>query len=142
MTTQTANPVSIDAINKAFRKIYAGMDKTLVPELENEIHQLVPSENSEVYMVAGFNDEDNRISVSVYVSNPIDKSEVKDIHFDEIFFRWLLKANILKLSDVMECINYMERKGTDRYEIGFISASYNKKLEEYYFHFSIIKELQ
>ncbi len=139
---QVANPISIHKIKKAFEKIYAGMDKTLVPELENEIHQLVPSDTSEVYMVAGYDEQDNRIGVSVYVSNPLNKADIKDMHFDEIFYQWLLKANITKLPDVMECIDYMERKGTDRYEIGFINVSYNKGLGDHCFNFSITKELQ
>ncbi len=135
--------VNITKLAKAFGKIYKGLDKEQVSMIvKEEMNKVIPSENSEVYMTASYDEKDNSIGINIYISNPLAKEDVKEQNFDKIMFEYLLRADIEKLPGVMESIKLMESKGTDNYSIDSIPVSYTKELGDYYFHFRIIKKLK
>lgn len=133
--------ISIFKIAKTFEKIYKGLNKKQVAEVEKEMAKIVSSESSEVFMAADYEDEENSMGMSIYISNPLTEQDTKKIHFDKLMFEYLLRADISKLPDIMECIDLMECKGTDNYSIDAMPVFYTKELGDYDIQFRITKEL-
>ncbi len=135
--------VSISKLVKAFEKIYKGLNKMQITAFETEeLFKIVPSEETEVFMASDYDDEENSMGVSLYVSKPLANQNPESIRFDKIMFECLVKADTKKFSNIMQCINLMERKGTDNYSIDYIPVSYDKKLGDYYIQYTITKELE
>ncbi len=141
----TKQSISIYKLAKAFEKMSKGFSGKSKEELaiieQQEMSKIIPSENSEVYMVADYDNDENSIGLSIYVSNPLEKKQIKEIHFNKIMFEYLLRADINKLKNIMECIDLMENKGKDNYSIDGIPVFYSKKTDDYYFQIRITKEL-
>ncbi len=134
---ETKTVTSIDSLHKAFIKIHEGLETEFVSRIEQEMIQLVPSENSSVFLKAGYSENENTLSLNVYVSNP--QSEVKEIHFSDIIYQWLIKADVENLPLIQKYILLMEAKKGDSYEIDAIPAIYNDQLKEYYLRFVVSK---
>lgn len=135
--------VNIYKLAKAFEKIYKGFSGKQKEELNiierDVLAKAIPSENSEVYMLSGYDEEYNSISIDVYVTNSQTEANQKDITLDKIMFEYLLRADITKLSNISECIDLMDNAGSDKYSIDGIPASFDSELNEYYLHFVITK---
>ena len=136
METATTVKTSVHSLNKAFTKIYKGLEPEYVTRMEEEMLKIVPSDESEVFLKAGYDEEENTCTFNVYVSKP-KKTEIDNLHFDDIVFQWLLMADVEQLPSWLSCINYMERAEGDLYEIDGIPTHYNEDLGDFYFHFSI-----
>ncbi len=135
--------ISIAKLAKAFEKIHKGLNKEQVNVIvKEEMSKVIPSENSEVYMTADYDDEENSMGMSIYVSNPLPMQDIKELHFDKIMFEYLIRTDFNKLSDIMECINLLEHKGSDYYTIDGTPVFYAKELKDYCFQITITKELQ
>ncbi len=134
--------ISVLKLSQAFDKIYKGLDKMQVTALETEeLYKIIPSDKTEVFMASDYDNDDNSIGLSVFVSNPRKEINPNEKCFDKIMSEYLIRADISKFANIMQCINLMERKGTDKYSIDFIPVSYNDELKDYYLQFTITKEL-
>jgi len=134
--------VSIFRIAKAFEKIYKGLNKEQISIIEQqEMVKVVPSNKTEVHIGVGYEDEGNSIGLSIYVSNPKKSPNPQKVRFDKLMFEYLLKSDVERLTNVMECINLMERKGKNSYTIDGIPVFYSEDLGDYYLHLRIKKEL-
>jgi len=131
--------VRISLIAKAFAKIYKTIDKQQIAEIETELLKIYPSPESEVLLSADYDDEENSVGVSIYVSKPLPSDMVQKMNFDKLMFEYLLYADISKLHDVFECLQLMERKGSEAYEIDFIPVFYTKEIDSYDINFRILK---
>jgi len=139
MIQETKN-ISVDAVNKAFEKIYKGLEKKYVRVIEKEMAKLIPSETSNVYLTAGYGEYDNTAGFNVFVSNPTNDNKSSEIRFDKIILAWLLKADIDKLPVIWDCLSRMENKKGEKYSIDGIPAFFNNETGEFYSHFTISKE--
>jgi len=142
----TANTPQVDVykIAKAFEKISKGFKGKHLDELniitEQEFSKLVPSENSEVYIASGYTPDDNRLSISVYVTNPKKNPNKEELRFEKFMFELLIRADISKLPTLVKCLDMMQLEESDSYFIDGIPAFFDKSLNEYYIHFIIVKE--
>ncbi len=134
---KTKTITSIDSLHKAFIKIYQGLGVEFVSRIEQEMIQLVPSEDSSVFLKAGYSENENTLSLNVYVSNP--QKDPKEIHFSEIIYQWLIKADVENLPLIQKYILLMEAKKGDSYDIDAIPAIYTEQLKEYYLRFVVSK---
>ncbi len=141
----TANTPQVDVykIAKAFEKISKGFKGKNLEELniisEQEFSKIVPSENSEVYIGAGYTIDDKTLGLMIYVSNPKQNPTTEELHFDKFMFELLIRADISKLSVLMACLDMMQPEGSDNYSIDGIPVFYNNKLDEYYLQIAIKK---
>ncbi len=135
------NTVSIHKLARSFEKIYKGLDKHQISEMDKELIKMYPSKESEVLLSTDYGEEENSMGVSIYVSKPLAKEKLEPISFDKLMFENLIRADISKLTNVSECIELMERKGSNTYEIDFIPVFYNEELKDYYIHFRITRNI-
>lgn len=134
----TANEIiSIQKLAKSFEKIYHGLDKNQLEELDKETKKIYPSEESEVFLSTDYSEEENSVGVSIYVSKPLSQNNLPKINFDKLMLEYLLRTDIRKLPVLFECIERMEQKGKNQYKIDFIPVFYTKELDKHDIHFRI-----
>ncbi len=134
--------ISVFKLSQAFEKIYKGLNKMQVTALETEeLFKVIPSHSTEVFMASGYDNDDNTIGLSVYISNPLKENNSQIKSFDKIMNEYLQRSDTSRFENIMQCINLMESKGKDKYTLDFIPVFYNEDLKEYYLHLSITKEL-
>ncbi len=131
--------VNIKKTAKAFDKIYKGIEKHQLDELDKELVKIYPTDESEVLISTDYDEEENSVGVSIYVSKPQTSENEQIITFDKLMFEYLIYADIAKLTHVWECIKLMERKKGDKYDLDFIPVFYNDDLGDYYIHCRITK---
>lgn len=131
--------ISIHKIAQSFHKIYEGLNKEQLKELDKELLKMYPSEHSEVLFFPDYGEEENSMGLSIYVTHPQKDKAVKAINFSQLVLEYLIRADIAKLPQLSLCIELLERKGTNNYEVDFIPAFYNEDIDEYNIHFRITK---
>lgn len=131
--------VSVHQLAKIFKKIYAGLDTYQLGELDKELVKMYPSDESEILFTLGYSEDTNSVGVSIYVSKPLLAEKVEKMSFDKLMFEYLVRADISKLHQVFRCLEYMERKEGDAYEVDFIPVFYTKAIDKHDIHFRIIK---
>ena len=124
---ETEQKVSVDSLHKAFQKISAGLDPVKLSRIEKEMRKIVPTENSEVIAMPGYIDEDNRLSISLYIS---EVQEVSNLKFDDIIEKLLKKISIDKLDILNKCVLRLESKGT-KYDIDATEIRYSDSVNSY-----------
>ena len=135
MTTDT----TIYNITKAFEKVFEGTDKLRCNALDNELIKIQPSENSQVLLSTDYDEEENSVGLSIYVSNPQTGNHLVPLSFDKLMYQFLIRTQVSKLENIWECISLMERKEGNKYSIDFIPVFYNNELDDYYLHLRITK---
>ena len=134
------NPtVNVHKIAKAFRQFYKGLEQYQLDALEKELLNMYPSEDSEVMIFTGYDEEDNSIGVSLFVTNAIQVEGKQKMDFNQLLLEYLIRMDIERMDQLDNCIRLMERKEGDSYEVDFIPVSYNKRIDKYNIHFRIIK---
>jgi len=133
--------LNIKNLALAFEKIFKGIEKLQLDELDKELIKIYPSNNSQVLLSTDYDDDENSVGLSIYVSNPTSENNLQKIEFDKLMFQYLIYADITKLNDIWECIQLMERKDGDKYDLDFIPVFYNDQLGDYYIHCRITKNI-
>ena len=131
--------VSIHKLTKAFEKIYAGLDEEQLMELDKELSKIYPSEDSEVLLASDYGEEENSVGISIYVSKPLVADQLQSISFDKLVLEYLLRADLSNLIQVSECLQLMESRGENHYDIDFIPVFYTKEIDKYDIHLRISK---
>lgn len=131
--------ISIKKLALAFEKIYKGIQQYQLDELDKEIIKIYPSTESEVLLSADYEEEENSIGMSIYVSKP-QTENIEKKTFDKIMFEYLIHADIEKLVNFAECIELMERKQGTNYDIDFIPVFYTQEIGKYDLHIRITKK--
>lgn len=131
--------ININSLIKKFEKIYKGLNKEQLTELDKELSKIYPSEQSEVLIAADYDNDENSMGLDIFISQPLSTTTVKNINFDKLMQEYLIRADINKLTNVVKCLELMENKGKNNYEIDFIPVFYNDDLKNYYFHSRITK---
>lgn len=131
--------VSIHKIAKSFQKICAGLQKQQLEELDKELIKIYPSEDSEVLLQADYEEEENSIGLSIYVSHPLKNDDLEKLSFDQLVFEYLIRADISKLTQVSSCLNLMENQGDNNYDIDFVPVFYTKEIHRHDIHLRISK---
>lgn len=131
--------LNIKKLSKAFDKIYRGIDKQQLDELDKELIKIYPTDDSEVLLSTDYDEEENSVGVSIYISKPETDKNLQKISFGELMFQYLIYADLNKIDDVWECIELMERKQGDKYDVDFIPVFYNDDLGDFYIHLRITK---
>ena len=132
--------VNIKKLARAFDKIYKGIAQNQLDELNKELLKIHPTDDSEVLLFADYDEEENSMGLSIYVSNPDTDEELEALSFDKLMFEYLLLADITKLSNVWECIELMERSEGEDYDMDFIPVFYTKEIDKYDLHIRITKK--
>lgn len=131
--------ISIHKLAQSFQKIYAGLDKTQLTALEEELLKMYPSEQSEVLFFPDYGEEENSMGLSIYVTHPKKEKVIEKVNFDQVIFKYLIRADVAKLPQLSFCIELLEQRGTDKYEVDFIPVFCNEAIDEYNIHFRITK---
>ena len=139
MENTTTKLISIHKLTKFFKKIYTGSNPEQLKELEKELMKMYPSEESEVLLSTDYSEDENSVGVSIYVSNPIPQVEATKMDFPALMFQYLSHADTRKLPSVFECLERMEKTGTDCYELDFIPVFYTDEINKYDIHFRIFR---
>jgi len=139
METFVENNININSVLVAFDKICSGLNPQRVSVMEKELQKMVPSAESEVLIKTGYSDNDNTLSINLFVNKvlSVDKLDVTDLN--KILRKMILKADISELSNVKLCIDMMERKKGDVYVIDGIPAFYDDESDDFYIHITITK---
>lgn len=138
---KTKDIVNIKKLELAFNKIYQGIEKYQSDELNKELVKMYPTDDSEVMLSAGYDEEENSMGIGIYVSKPKTDKEPDIIPFNQLMFEYLLRTDIEDLGNIMECIDLMERKSGNKYDVDFIPVFYNDELDNYYIHYRITKNI-
>lgn len=131
--------VSVYQLAKAFEKMYKGLNKEQLRVFEEELLKMYPSEESKVLLFPDYEDGENSMGMSIYVTNPLAANAVKKMDFSKLMFEYLIKADITRFTALDSCINLMESRGGESYEVDLIPAAYDEDIEEYNIHFRITK---
>ena len=130
---------SIKKLALVFEKIDKGAQQFQLSELNKELLKIYPSSESELSLSADYSEDDNSVGISIYVSKPQTDKLTQAIPFGKLMFEYLIRADIKKLVNFAECIELMERKTANKYDIDFIPVFYNDELGDYYIHLRITK---
>ena len=139
MNEENTKTVSIHKIAKQFEKIYNGLNQEQLEQMDEELLKIHPSEESDVFMSADYDEDENSIGISIFISNPLPQENLQKLSFDKLMFEYLIRADIKKLPTVLECLELMERKGSEQYEIHYMPVFYTEQLGDYDIHFRITK---
>ena len=131
--------VSVHKLAKSFQKIYAGLNRDQLGELDNELLKMYPANQSEILLFSDYDEEENSVGISIYVTQPLAEENVQKKSFDKLMLEYLIRADISKLPQVFSCLAFMERKEGEDYEVDFIPVSYTKKIDKYNIHLRITK---
>lgn len=144
MVEQNQPFVSVYRISEVFEKIYDGLDTYQLDELDKELMKIYPSEESKIWFYADYDEEDNTVGISIYITNPCPLSEeeetISPMDFDRLMITYLIRADIGNLPQLACCLGKMEEKQGEEYEIDFIPVHYTKKIDKYNIHFRITKK--
>ncbi len=132
--------VSVKKIEMICNKIANGIEKFQLYELDKELLKIYPTDNSEVFLATDYDEDDNSVGISIYVSNPQTEEEVKPISFNKLLFEYLILTDIQKLTNVWECLELMERKSGDKYDLDFIPVFYTEEINMYDLNLRITKK--
>ncbi len=135
----TEQTVSVQSLAQYFQKIYEGLPDEQRSVFDKEIRQMYPSPQSEVSVSSGYNEDDNSIGVSVYVSKPLREDEINPKNFGELMREYLHFSDTSRFVDIFECLQLMERQSGTDYEIDFIPVLYTQRLDSFYIHYRIKK---
>jgi hypothetical protein len=133
-------PFSISNLINTYSRIYAQFDKENVSVIEAEMRKIVPSDESEVSIMAGANFTDNQIAVNLFISKPRPTEQTQNLNFVEILQQCILKAEVSKLKTMYDCADFLENSCGNYYFIDAIAVRYNDELDKYSFDFFIFKE--
>jgi len=131
--------ITLKQLVTQFGKIRKYLNKKQLAKFEEILQDLVPGTNSEVFMAPGSDDSDNSVVVSVYVKNPV-KSDTP-VPFDKLMYEWLLLTDLERIERLGKCVNRMEARGIDKYNVHFTSVDYNDLIGDYTINFRIMKKL-
>ncbi|MCP5501129.1 MAG: hypothetical protein H7A25_14575 [Leptospiraceae bacterium] len=131
--------ISLQKLAQIFTKVYRGLNPEQLLKLEEELLKLYPSEESEVLVSADYSEEKNSVGLSIYVSKPFPQENIQKLEWDRLMLEYLLRADVRRLPVVYECLERMERKASEKYELDFIPVFYNDELGDYYIHIRIFK---
>ncbi len=132
--------VIIKKLNSAFKKASEGIEKSQQDEFNREIMKMYPQKDSKASISADYDEKENSVGFSIYVSAPSLGVKPPEIHFSKFIYECLLLSDADKLKNVWECIELMERKEGTEYDLDFIPVYYNNELYEYYIHGRIRKK--
>ena len=136
---QEDKAMNLDMILKAFDKIHNGLEKKYLDGVMNEMIKIMPLSDSRVVVRAGFDEEENKIGITFYVSKPENVEITKKSNFIELLSALLLKIDFDKLERIWNSICRLEKKG-EQYKINGTVVHYNQKLGDYIFNLFISKE--
>ncbi len=137
--TKTTKQVNVYDIIEAFKKIHSGLDEKYLSQVEEQMSIIMPLPESEVVTLPGYNESQNKMSITFFVSKPKDVKTSKEHKFMEIITSLLIKTNTDKLIRLNDCINDLERYG-EKYEINGTITDYSDKLGDYTFYLFIYKK--
>ncbi len=136
--TKTTQQVNVYDIIEAFQKIHSGLDEKYLSQVEEQMSIIMPLPESEVVTLPGYNESQNKMSITFFVSKPKDVKTSKEHKFMETITPLLLKSDTDKLLRVKSCLNHMEKKGKI-YKINGTHTDYSEKLGDYVFYLFISK---
>jgi len=131
--------ITVKQLVLQFEKIRECLNKKQLAKFEEILQDLVPGTNSEVFMAPGSDDSDNSVVVSVYVKNPVKPDT--PVPFDKLMYEWLLLTDLERIERLGKCVNRMEARGIDKYNVHFTSVDYSKSIDKYVINFRIMKKL-
>lgn len=132
--------MNIKKLSDTFEKISKGIEKSQLDALDKEIVKIYPSSESKVLISTDYGEEENSMGISIYISKPKTDMKQSEIYFSKFMFECLLLSDVDKLKNVWECIELMERKQGNKYDLDFIPVFYNNDLDDYYIHGRIKKK--
>ncbi|MCB1159080.1 MAG: hypothetical protein H7A25_20045 [Leptospiraceae bacterium] len=132
--------ISLQKLAQIFTKVCRGFKSEQLSKLEEELLKLYPSEESEVLVSADYSEEKNSVGLSIYVSKPLSQENLSKLEWDRLMLEYLLRADVRKLPPVYECLERMERKTPEKYELDFIPVFYTEEIDKHDIHFRIIPE--
>jgi hypothetical protein len=129
-----------EQIMQIFRKVAPLLNKTHFAQFEAELRKLVPTENSEVMIKAGYVVEDKSATFHIFVSEVLPTEKVSNWHFDQIIPIWLAKVDEEGRNRMHKCITFMESTEGTKYAISGTLAEFRKHMNDHYIHFMIKKK--
>ncbi len=132
--------VNVASLIEAFKKIHAGLDEKFLIPVEEQLSIIMPLPDSEVVTMSGYGEDENKMSVSFFVSKPEDAKTSIEHKFMDTIIALLLKTDTDKLIRLNNCINDVERFG-DKYEINGTITEYSDELKVYSFYLFISKKI-
>ncbi len=135
---KTENQVNVYNLIESFRKIHAGLDPEFLGPVEEQMSIIMPLPESEVVTMPGFNDEENKMSITFFVSKPKDAEVSKTHKFMDTITSLLMKTDTDKLLRVNSCLKKKKKKG-EKYQINGTIADYSDDLGDYTFYLFIYK---
>ena len=133
-------PAAVKKLADLFTKISEGIEKKQQDEFDAEIMKLYLHRESKVSISSDYDEKENSVGFSIFVSAPSSAVKPSEIHFNQFIYECLLLSDADQLKSIQECIELMERKDGSRYDLDFIPAYYNDELCEYYIHGRIRKK--
>lgn len=122
-----------------FDKVSEQAQEMQLNEISKELSKIYPSEISLVTMMGDYDEQDNSVGLSIYVSDPALPEGVEEMDFYTFFAASLMLVEPAKLKNILACFTLMERKDGEKYDIDFVPVFFSDKLNEYYFHCRITK---
>jgi hypothetical protein len=136
----TTELLQSEQIMQIFRKVAPLLNKTHFAQFEAELRKLVPTENSEVMIKAGYSLDKRSASIHVFINEVLPAEKVVDWHFEQIIPLWIERTDEKGRSLMLECLAAMDSCQGRRYEISGSLADFRTHLNEYYIHFMIKKK--
>lgn len=136
-TNQTLN---FKTLITAFENIYNQFEPENISVIEQEMRKVVPCAQSTVSLGSGANFTDKRITMDIFITNPLPAENTANLTFVEIINLWLQYTDFKELKIIAEHVNYLQNYKGNHYFIDAVPVFYNKQIEKYYFHFVIIKK--
>jgi hypothetical protein len=122
-----------------FEKIGKQAQEIQLNELSKELSKIYPSESSLVAMMCDYDEEENSVGLSVYVSAPTLPEAAKETDFYVFFAASLMLVEPEQLKKMLTCLTLMEQKDGEKYDLDFVPVFFNDELKEYYLHCRITK---
>jgi hypothetical protein len=135
----TEKEINLFDILQSFKKISDGLDKTRLAAILKEMVFIMPLPDSLVTAMPGYDEEENEMPITFFVTKPEETEKPKDYTFLEIMTELLLKTNFKDLTVIYDCLERMEKKGQN-YQINGTEIEYSKNLGDYVFYLFISKE--
>lgn len=132
--------INIKKLTDTFTNISQGIEKHQLDEFYKEIIKIYPSYDSEVLISTDYDEEENSVGFSIYVSKPKADIKQSEINFSNFMSECLLLSDVNKLANIWNCLELMEQKQGDKYDLDFIPVFYNNELGDYYIHGRIKKK--
>ena len=130
--------INVATILQSFAKIHAGLQEKYLSEVEKQMSIIMPLPESEVVTMSGYDETENKMSITFFVSKPQTAKTSTEHKFMETITALMMKTDIDKLKRVHSCLSRLEKKGA-KYQINGTETEYSKRLGDYTFYLFISK---